>query len=159
MSRNSRLIRSALVGTILHRQPDGAVEDRTSLCSPSPKNGNFSNVDQRLSAKIANFDSTARARDRRAFKKRRTCGLFRQLRRQKAGDRTGWLGRQDSNREIPFSELAFETTREFRVLLRNCGPETFTRQSCRNGQGHPAPSASPAAVIPSVQSCCGGSSI
>jgi hypothetical protein len=37
--------------------PGHAVEDRTSLRSSSPQKRNFPIVDQRLSAKIANFDS------------------------------------------------------------------------------------------------------
>jgi hypothetical protein len=43
-----------------------AVEDRTSLCPSSPQNGNFSNLDQRLSAKLR-FSPRSRAGERLAI--------------------------------------------------------------------------------------------
>jgi hypothetical protein len=47
--------------------------------------------------------------------------------------RTGWLGREDSNSDIPDLKKLFEMSAEFRTFPENSGSETFAAISCVAG--------------------------
>jgi hypothetical protein len=51
-------------------------------------------------------------------------------------DRTGWLGRQDSNLEMSFCKMPFEMSHEFRLILEHLGTRDFSRASCLNTYMH-----------------------
>lgn len=57
--------------------------------------------------------------------RQRNGGLFSNIIEEISGDWTGWLGQRNSNRQIPFSKLAFEIAREFRIFLAGLRPRDF----------------------------------
>jgi hypothetical protein len=53
-------------------------------------------------------------------------------------DWTGWLGIEDSNRQMSFSELAFEMWLEIPQISERLVTRDFSRVSCRNIGMHPS---------------------
>lgn len=51
-------------------------------------------------------------------------------------DRTGWLGRQDSNLEMPFRKMPFEMSGSFRLISERLGTRDFSPESCPGGDMH-----------------------
>jgi hypothetical protein len=115
------------------------------------KFGNIAECLRRFPAELSADFIIRESRDRSRGAKSPQPREFRETRRGSCRDRTGWLGRQDSNRHIPFSKKAFEIPGELPPNLSHYGTRDFSRGSCWKWEGHP--SSNTFATPPSSRDC------
>ena len=104
------------------------------LQTESPENGNFRCSCERLSGLWTTKVRKRHLRDSAPDTKTRNSWAFPRLKKLFSKSRTAWLGREDSNCNIPVSEKPFETTREISAFRAHSSPETFTPWSCENAK-------------------------
>ena len=115
---------SIVVGTV-------GVWSRAVLIEPglrprSPENGNISKFARRLSGVPG--PEVAKSGVRRPAtnsQKPAIGGRFANIRDTFSESRTAWLGREDSNSDIPGSQMSFEISREFRTMFWKSGLGDF----------------------------------
>ena len=61
----------------------------------------------------------------------RECRRFSHTRKSHSGDRTGWLGWEDSNSQMSLPKLAFEVWPEFPFISERLAIRDFSRLSCQ----------------------------
>jgi hypothetical protein len=116
------------------------VEDRTSLHFATPENGNFLGNQQRFFCENGDIGSNlGSAETDRGQKTPVFAVVMGCLATLSAETGLGGWGVKIRTTKLPVQNLPLKVRQKLARFMPNVGLEIFTRQSCQNLNGHPAP--------------------